>query len=136
MFSGTLEDRGDTRQHRAPGLAMIRSSLDSPERVRDTDAIDNLAMAQVFGQYCLATGFPCAVDNEGIPIRNLVKAVQVNSRENVAQHRFDQVEPGEDLYFSTCDGRIQTQFPRGDPKVFLKDLERNDSAAIFPVRSD
>ena len=59
-------------------LILARNGICLKERVDDPYTIDDLAVLHIFREHSLATGAPRGMDDERIPIRDVVKAVQID----------------------------------------------------------
>lgn len=103
------------------------------ERVLDPNAVDFLCPLHVFRNKYAAPRLFGRTQNQSIPKRKPVKAMQVDRGENVGDFGSGHVELGEQFNFAAGNARVHTQFPRERHEIFLKHLQRHNSGSPAPV---
>src|SRR5208337_5567711 len=97
------------------------------EWIDDLYAVEFLAELHIFRQQDAAAGLPGHAEDEGIPIREAVQAMDVDGCEDVADRRLGDVEARIYLDFLSGKHRVKAEFPRSVHEVLLEHLEGNDT---------
>jgi len=111
-----------------------RPVKDLAKRVHHTEAFDSTLILKVLGIEYRAAGQLYGLQDQGVPEREPMQAVQINRRENIANTRCNNIEFRDQFYLATRALGSDPELARRHDKIFLKNLERNyacPSASMF-----
>lgn len=106
------------------------------EWIHNPNAIDLPSFLQVFREKYSASRLAGRLQNQSIPERNLVKAMEIDCTENIGYPWSSDVELGEKLDFPPRSSGINAKFPRYRDKILLQHLGRQHTCARMAVFSD
>lgn len=104
-----------------------------PERVHDLNAINLLAVLEIFGQQYATASLFCRSQNQGIPKGKSVQPVKVDGGKNVSQFWRGDIKLRQNFDLAPCDVGIDTQLSCNVEKVLLKHLQGNNATPSSPV---
>ena len=93
------------------------------EWVDDLHSIDHPAVLHVLGEQHAASGLHRAAQDQSVPKRESMEAMQVNGGENVCDDELRDLELRKDFNPSPGQFRIEFEFSRGRDEVLLQHLE-------------
>jgi hypothetical protein len=104
-------------------LPMPRSASQVFEGIYDFEPVNASTLLEVFTVENSATGIQGGANHQGIPDGEVVKAVEVDRREDIFDGEDHHIEPAEQLDSLPCAIRGDLELLRCDRKVLLKDLK-------------
>lgn len=91
-------------------MRFFYSSADrSDEGIDYADTVNDLAVLKIFGEDDTASGDLGAVDDERVPVGDVVEPVEIDRGQHIAQLRLYKIKSGEDLKPSASDYRVQAE---------------------------
>ena len=90
-----------------------------PKRVHDANPIDFPGFLQIFGEEHATAGLLGRTQDEGVPERKPMKAVEVNGSQYVRDLGSGNIELGQQFDFPARNLRINVQLPRDSDEILL-----------------
>ena len=112
-------------------MRSFHSNADRLEEGIDyADSVDDLAVLKVFSEDDLASGDLGAMNDERVPVGDVMEPVEIDRGQYIAQPRLYKVESGKDLKPSASDSRVQAKLSRCIYEIFLQHLKRDNARPI------
>jgi hypothetical protein len=99
--------------------------------IDDPDAIDDLAVLEIFSEKDAAAGLFGAMNNQGVPIGNDAETMKINGGEDVRYRGLYNVEASVDLNLLASQSSVDAEISSGVYEEFLQDLHRHNTS--FPL---
>ncbi len=112
-------------------MSFIQSHLQ--KRIYDLNPIHLPGILQIFREKDAAASLHSRTKDQSIPKRKPVKAVQVDSSQNIRDFRSGNIELGEQFDFPACNARINAQLAGNCDEIFLEHLQRHNTGSRAPV---
>ena len=93
-------------------------------------------MLHIFREQDAAARLLSTLDDQAVPVLNMMKPVKIHRAENVGKRRFDEMHPGKELGLALCYARIKTQFAGNHIEIFAQYLWRDDARALLCMVHD